>query len=432
MVRRPLALATSGLLALGALAAVTLPTSAQAEEGTTFTGHVQVVSSTGTVVGCVESGGYVSTDAAQAYTVSIATGSQQNLTIVGDPNGQVLGVDADGAAYPISPTQMGYSFMLAMDPVPAGSPAVNEKESAIWTIDPVTQDLASTYVWDDGSSQATQAWYSGSFVGISADVSLMQQTFSFVQPVTLRIGAICDGSVAAQAITFTSAPPATAYPGQTYTVTATGGGSGNPVSLSSTTTDVCTISANVVSFLAAGTCTIAADQGGAAGYDAAPTATQDITVSVIGTQVSIRPDFTGQPVTGQGFTATATVTVDSGSAADGGGSVLFILDHQGVGDPVPVDADGHATSPTLSGQTGLHRLGAIYVPTDSNYETSMTAIELQIVRAATATHVTVSGTELTAHVDPVAPGSAIRLARSPSWSTAHRSAPANWWGASRS
>lgn len=83
---------------------------------------------------------------------------------------------------------------------------------------------------------------------------------------------------APQQITFTSAPPAPAILGNTYTVAATGGGSGNPVVFSSLTGETCTVAGTTVSFAARGTCTIAADQEGADGYLAAETALQSFPV----------------------------------------------------------------------------------------------------------------------------------------------------------
>ena len=84
---------------------------------------------------------------------------------------------------------------------------------------------------------------------------------------------------ASQSITFTSAPPSPALLGASYTVTATGGGSGNPVTFTSITPTVCTAGlssggTSVVTLDAVGTCTIAADQAGGGGWIAAAQATQ--------------------------------------------------------------------------------------------------------------------------------------------------------------
>jgi alpha-tubulin suppressor-like RCC1 family protein len=83
---------------------------------------------------------------------------------------------------------------------------------------------------------------------------------------------------AAQAISFTSTPPAPAVVGGSYAVSATGGASGQPVLFSSLTPAVCSVTGSSVGLDAAGTCTVAADQAGSTNYAAAPQATQTFTV----------------------------------------------------------------------------------------------------------------------------------------------------------
>jgi hypothetical protein len=82
-----------------------------------------------------------------------------------------------------------------------------------------------------------------------------------------------------QAINFTSVAPTGAKVGGTYTVSAAGGASGSDVTFSSTTSSVCTVVGTTVSFVGAGTCTIAADQAGNADYLAAATVHQSIDVA---------------------------------------------------------------------------------------------------------------------------------------------------------
>jgi hypothetical protein len=86
-----------------------------------------------------------------------------------------------------------------------------------------------------------------------------------------------------QAITFTSTPPASARVGDpAYTVTATGGASGNPVTFSidaSSTPGACSIAGASVSLLGVGTCVVAADQAGNTNYMAATKATQSFAIA---------------------------------------------------------------------------------------------------------------------------------------------------------
>ena len=84
--------------------------------------------------------------------------------------------------------------------------------------------------------------------------------------------------LASQTISFTSNPPNPGVTGGTYSLSATGGGSGNPVTFSSLSTTVCTVTGSTASLIRAGTCTVAADQAARRGYLAAPQATQAFTV----------------------------------------------------------------------------------------------------------------------------------------------------------
>jgi hypothetical protein len=99
---------------------------------------------------------------------------------------------------------------------------------------------------------------------------------------TLEEAAACSSQAIcvkkAQLIEFTSAPPVAArVRGSTYTVSATAS-SGLAVSLASGTPAVCTLEGATVTFIAAGECTVEADQAGNAEYRIAPRARQSFAV----------------------------------------------------------------------------------------------------------------------------------------------------------
>ncbi len=133
-----------------------------------------------------------------------------------------------------------------------------------------------------------------------------------------------DVSKKAQSIAFTSTPPSPGLVGGDYTVTATGGSSGNAVAYSSGTPAVCTVSGATVRFVANGTCTVRADQAGNDDYSAATRVTQDVKVDRV-SQLSVTAseqhghfqwagrDWHGVNVTVTGLAddATATLTSDS-------------------------------------------------------------------------------------------------------------------------
>jgi hypothetical protein len=110
-----------------------------------------------------------------------------------------------------------------------------------------------------------------------------------------------------QTITFTSAAPAAAMLGDAAYAVAATATSGLAVAFTSATPSVCTVSGAGVSYLAAGTCTITADQPGNAGFTAAPQVSQSFLVTA---PAPAAP--TGLTVNTTAGTATATWTTVSG------------------------------------------------------------------------------------------------------------------------
>jgi hypothetical protein len=96
---------------------------------------------------------------------------------------------------------------------------------------------------------------------------------------SIRRGSINCTPPQPQNVVFTSTPPANPVVGQDYPVTATGGGSGNPVilAIAEGSAQVCSIGGAVVHFDHPGTCSILASQAAAQGY-LAGAASQDVIV----------------------------------------------------------------------------------------------------------------------------------------------------------
>ena len=110
-----------------------------------------------------------------------------------------------------------------------------------------------------------------------------------------------------QTITFTSTAPTPAVGGPTYTPTATGGASGNPVTFTidgASTAGACSIAGGVVSFTGAGSCIIDANQAGNANYNAAPQVQQTVTVTKANQTITYTSTAPGSAVVG-GATYTA-------------------------------------------------------------------------------------------------------------------------------
>jgi len=211
---------------------------------------------------------------------------------------------------------------------------------------------------------------------------------------------------ASQEITFTSTAPSAATVGSSYTVSATGGGSGQPVTFSvdpSTTHNACSIVGSTVSFDHVGSCVVAAAQAGDSAYTAAPATTQVMSVGLnpTATAVSLPTDAV---VFGQPATATATVT---GTHA---GSVQFTLDGAPLGSPVAPASDGTATSPELTGlAVGAHPVGAVFTPDDPSWYAASSAAPqtLTVSRAATTSSLSVAAGHLTTTVTATAPGAGV-------------------------
>ena len=140
------------------------------------------------------------------------------------------------------------------------------------------------------------------------------------------------GQKKTQSISFTA--PASGTAGGSAALSATGGGSGNPVAFSvdpASGPGVCTLSASTVTYTGSGSCVIDANQAGNASYTAAPQVQRKITVNGIRQSIS--------------FTAPA-----SGKA---GGSAALSATGGGSGNPVAFSVDP-ASGPgvcTLSGST---------------------------------------------------------------------------------
>jgi large repetitive protein len=133
------------------------------------------------------------------------------------------------------------------------------------SLDPTYSDFDEVYAL--GVDTSTGNPWSGT-VYVDSDQTYDLYPVSFPQPLI------------PQTISFTA--PATGTAGGSASLTATGGGSGNPVVFSldsSSGSGVCSVSGDTVSYLAAGSCVIDANQSGNASYAAAATVTQTIAVS---------------------------------------------------------------------------------------------------------------------------------------------------------
>ncbi len=115
-----------------------------------------------------------------------------------------------------------------------------------------------------------------------------------------------------QAITFTNNPPNGATVNGSYTVSATGGGSGIPVTfmVDASATSVCSLNTttDLVSLNAAGTCVIDANQAGNSTYAPAPTAKQSVNVALNPQSISFSNSPPSTLVVGGTYTVMASAS----------------------------------------------------------------------------------------------------------------------------
>jgi hypothetical protein len=111
-----------------------------------------------------------------------------------------------------------------------------------------------------------------------------------------------------QAITFTPPSAQIFSAGGTFSLSATGGASGNPIVFNSTTTAVCTVAGNTATIVAVGTCTISATQAGNSNYNAATPVSVDVTISQASQTINFTAPTAPQDIDAGTFSVTATAT----------------------------------------------------------------------------------------------------------------------------
>ena len=168
---------------------------------------------------------------------------------------------------------------------------------------------------------------------------------------TITFGALADK-------TFGDAP---------FTVSATGGASGNPVTFNSQTTSVCSVSGSTVTILTPGTCTVRASQAGNSDYNAAADVDRSFQIAKAGSTTTVtvsNATYDGNPHGG-----TATVT------GVGGLSQSLTVSYAG--------RNGTAYGPSATAPTnaGDYTASASYGG-DSNHDGSSDSKDFQIAKAA--------------------------------------------------
>lgn len=227
----------------------------------------------------------------QAYSITVGKGSQSITFPAQSPTNQTF---APSASFSINPLAVASSGLTV------------GYESSTASICSVTGTTVAIHSAGICTLEATQA-------GDINYLAALPQS----QDVTI--------DKAVQTISFTSTPPATPVVGDTYTVSATGGLSGNTVtfSIDPSTSGNCSITGNLVSFSSANSCVINANQLGNANYLDAPTVQQTVGVSKA-TQTIV---FTSTAPANAKAGGSYTVTANGGLS---GNAVTFTADSSSI------------------------------------------------------------------------------------------------------
>ena len=149
-------------------------------------------------------------------------------------------------------------FALSASGGASGNPVTFASQTnSVCTVSGSTATLVAAGTCTIATDQAGNASYAAAAQVVQSFTvnALIAQTINFTNPGSRTVGA---------------AP---------FALSASGGASGNLVTFASQTNSVCTVSGSTATLVAAGTCTITADQAGNANYAAAPQVVQSFSVS---------------------------------------------------------------------------------------------------------------------------------------------------------
>ena len=316
--------------------------------GTTTGGTTVTITGTGlngaTVVRFGGVAGTITADSATQITVTSPPRTVTTAAITADSRAQTTATGTGAGTVDITVTTAGgTSHPTAVDrfTYTAARPAI----SGVSPNDGIASGGTTVTITGTGLAGATSVRFGDAAAIITADSSTQitvttprgTGTVNLIVTTPAGTSQISDASHyayttrsgTAQSISFTA--PASVAPGGSAHLSATGGGSGNPVKFSvdpGSGPGVCAVSGASVTFKASGTCTIDANQAGNARYTAAPQVQRTISVKALSQAIS--------------FTAPSSGTVKGSGhlSATGGGS----------GNPVIFSsASGNAC--TVSGNT---------------------------------------------------------------------------------
>ncbi len=192
-------------------------------------------------------------------------------------------------------------------------------------------------------------------------------------------------NVANQAITYTSTAPSATVGGATYTPTAIStSGLTVAITVDASSSSICTISGGVVSFIAAGTCTLDANQAGNSNYNAATQVQQAVTVVTPTPTTTVVYSSSNPSAASSSVTLSANVSSDNGTPNSG--TVGFTSNGSSISGCTEESlTSGIATCTTSILSTGTDAIVATYTGGSTFAASTSASFSQSVVATVTAT-----------------------------------------------
>ena len=300
---------------------------------------------------------FVLPQAASSYNfgTQLPQGANWSISVLSAPAGQLCSVaPASGAAISGNVVNANLScatVAIGVSPATLPNGALNSPYSQTLTAASANGGTAP-YTFSV-TAGATPAGLTLSSSGLLSGTSTAAGAFNFTVQATSSNGfsgtraytlVIAQGSQTISGLAATPGGPVYA-PGGTFTVSASGGASGNPVVFSSTTPGVCTVAGSTVTMVASGVCALQANQAGNANYSAASQAALSVTIGKAAQTITAFNATPASPVysTGGSFSV----------AASGGASGLPVVFSVAASSSAVCSISGNTVSILGSGACAL-------------------------------------------------------------------------------
>jgi hypothetical protein len=240
--------------------------------------------------------------------------------------------------------------------------------SANFVVESVGNDCVTGTPLGVGATCELGAAFAPTIPGNPLTGALTVSDDAFNNPQSVSLSGIGIATVASQTITFTTSAPSSAAYNSIFTVAATGGASGNPVTF--TSSGACSnVGATYTITSGTGTCSVIANQAGNTSYSAAPQVTQSTTATKATSTTTITSNAPNPSTVGQAVAVGVKVT--GNGTPTGNVTVTATLASSSVSCTATLSSGAGTCSVTLP-TAGIWTLTAAYGG-DGNFGTSTSA-----------------------------------------------------------